>query len=476
MNSAGRDLPIAVDLDGTLLKVDTLHEGVVHLLTRRPWMIFVLILWMFRGKAAFKQLVTNHAQIDVHGAPVNSELLEYLEAQKRAGRRLGLFSAADQSIVSGFAERFNIFDVAVGSDGRTNLSGKAKLCLIQEHLGPDFVYAGDAPVDLPIWRSASGAILVGRSPRMRARVARETPIEREFLSRERFLKSWLRMIRSHQWAKNLLVFIPGGLALPTLDGERVALILLTFAALSAVASATYIINDLVDLAADRAHRSKKSRPLASGAVPLSHAVATVLLLSLVTVGVAILLPTPSRVVLLTYVTTTLAYSFGIKRIPMLDVLCLGFLFTLRIAAGAVLLGNGTPYWLFAFSMFFFTSLAFVKRYTELLAAAGENRRHIAGRGYQVEDLPIVLAAGLGTALCSLVVFLIYLGDQHFNRELFSQPMWLGLAGGVLAYWLLRIWLLSVRDRMHDDPVLFALKDRASLLMGLVVGIALLAAW
>ena len=185
-----------------------------------------------------------------------------------------------------------------------------------------------------------------------------------------------------------------------------------------------------------------------------------------------MLPAQCALTLLVYAAVSLTYSLQLKRVAILDVLCLGFLFTVRIAVGAALLENNTPYWLYAFSMFFFTSLAFVKRYTEL-AQVGES---LPGRNYQAEDLPLVLGAGLGSALCSIVVFLIYLGDQHFDRNLFSTPTWLGLSVAVLAYWLLRTWLLALRGQMHDDPVVFALRDRTSYLLGMVVGLSLLLAW
>jgi 4-hydroxybenzoate polyprenyltransferase len=471
------DLPIAVDLDGTLLRADTLHEGLVDIFSRRPWLLFPLLLQLLRGKAAFKQYVTRYARIDTNGIPVNSGLLDFLREEHGRGRRLGLFSAADQSIVAMFAERFGIFDLAVGSDGSRNLSGALKLAEIRERFGNSFVYAGDARVDLTIWREATAAIVVGRSRRIRDEVARHTPIEQTFVDGRPGVAMWLRALRGHQWAKNGLVFVPALLSLPTLQLLDLIMFLLAFLSLSAVASATYVLNDLIDLSSDRRHRTKRARPFASGKIPLSQAIVAVAGLTILVAAIASLLPNGFLVALLAYAVTTIAYSFVIKRVAMLDTLCLGFLFTLRIAAGAVLLeDDAAPYWLFAFSMFFFTSLAFVKRYTELLAAAGEGKSLIAGRGYQVRDLPVILAAGLGSALCSLVVFLIYLGDQHFNRALFSTPMWLGLAGGVLAYWLLRIWLLSVRDEMHDDPVLFALKDKTSFAMAMLVGVALLLAW
>jgi 4-hydroxybenzoate polyprenyltransferase len=465
--------PIAVDLDGTLLLGDSLHEGLLSLLMRRPWLVFPLVLTLLAGKAAFKSYVAERTTL-CREAPLHAELLGYLTEQKRLGRRIGLFSAADQRIVDAVAARVGLFTIAKGSNGGRNLSGADKLVAIREAYGDRFVYAGDAHVDLPIWRESEAVILVGRTTALRARLGPATTIERAFEGPRASPAVWLRALRVHQWAKNALVFVPAILALPVLKPVQSVQFLLAFAVLSLLASATYLVNDLADLSADRAHRSKRNRPLASGAIPLSHAVAAIGLIGAAAAGLASLLPVAILPPLFLYLATTLAYSFHIKRVPVLDVLCLGLLFTLRIQAGTTLNPGPAPYWLFAFSMFFFTSLALVKRYTELRASAAADA--VPGRGYIAGDLAFVLAAGMASGMASLIVFLIYLGDQHFNRDLFQQPQWLGGAGIVLAYWLMRVWLLATRDQMHDDPVLFAVRDRASLAMAGVIGIALLLAW
>ena len=289
-------------------------------------------------------------------------------------------------------------------------------------------------------------------------------------------KTWARALRLHQWPKNLLVFVPASLSVPMLSWADGLNTILAFVALCAVASATYIINDIADVASDRLHPSKRARPFASGAIPIGQGVIAAVFLGAAAAGSTLMLPAQCALALLVYAVVSLSYSFHVKRVPVLDVLCLGFLFTVRIATGAALLENSTPYWLYAFSMFFFTSLAFVKRHTELAQAAANGRATLPGRSYRAEDLPLVLAAGLGSALCSIVVFLIYLGDSHFDRDLFSTPAWLGLSVAILAYWLLRTWLLALRGQMHDDPVVFALKDRTSYLLGLLVGLSLLLAW
>lgn len=289
------------------------------------------------------------------------------------------------------------------------------------------------------------------------------------------LKTWARALRIHQWSKNLLVFVPAALSIPILTATEAVDTLLAFVALCATASATYIVNDIADVSHDRQHPSKRSRPLASGAISVLQAAIAAVMLTAVAVALGVLLPLQCGVTLLVYAVVSLTYSFLVKREPVLDVIFLGALFTLRLALGASLLPNKAPYWLYAFSMFFFTSLAFVKRYTELVATEGKSKT-LPGRGYQAEDLPLVLSAGLGAALCSIVVFLIYLGDRQFDDQIFKNPVWLGLSVAALAYWLLRTWLLALRGQMHDDPVVFALKDRASYGLGLVVGLSLLLAW
>jgi 4-hydroxybenzoate polyprenyltransferase len=289
-------------------------------------------------------------------------------------------------------------------------------------------------------------------------------------------KTWARALRIHQWSKNLLVFVPAALSIPILTAKEAVDTLLAFVALCATASATYIVNDIADVSHDRQHPSKRSRPLASGAISVPQAALAAAILTAVAVALGVLLPLQCGVTLLVYAAVSLTYSFLVKREPVLDVIFLGALFTLRLALGASLLPNKAPYWLYAFSMFFFTSLAFVKRYTELAQAVQQDRTTLPGRSYQAEDLPLILAAGLGAALCSIVVFLIYLGTKHFDEQLFQNAGWLGLSVAALAYWLLRTWLLAIRGQMHDDPVAFALKDRTSWILGLLVGLSLFLAW
>jgi 4-hydroxybenzoate polyprenyltransferase len=469
-------LPIAVDLDGTFLHVDTLHESLAQLLVRKPWTIVALVVALLRGRAAFKAFVAARAPLDVENMPVNRALLAYLQEEKARGRSVSLFSAADQSIVDRVCTTYPLFDFGLGSDGRRNLGGPAKLQAIRERLGDHFVYAGNARTDLHVWSGSASAIFVGPEGRLKRKLASGSTIDHHAPSHGRGLRTWLKALRVHQWSKNLLVFIPAAMTVPQMTVPVLLEFALGFGALCAAASATYLVNDLLDVSADRRHRHKKQRPMAKGAISLLAGLAASILLFAVALGGAVLLPPLSGVLIVAYLVGSLVYSFFAKKIAILDTIALGALFTVRIAVGAAILRADPPYWLFAFSMFFFTSLAFVKRHAELADRGPDDQMMLLGRGYARVDLPLVIAAGVGSALSSVVVFLIYLGGGQFDRSLFGDPAWLGIVPVALGYWLLRIWMLTLRDQMHEDPVLFALHDKVSYAVAACVGLALLLAW
>ncbi len=468
-------LPIAVDVDGTFLHVDTLHEGVALLLLRQPWMIFAVIAALFRGKAAFKAFIAQRAPLTCDKLPVNRPLHDLLRQEHAKGRRIALFSAADQSTVDRLCEAYPLFESGHGSDGRRNLSGKAKLAVIREKLGDEFVYAGNAPADFHVWRGSAAAIVVSPSSRFTRKVERALPVHHAFSAPRRGLKTWMRGLRVHQWAKNALVFVPALMSIPKLTPALMGEFFAGFAALCAVASATYLVNDLFDLDSDRQHHSKCNRPLASGAIPLLQGVLAAIVLLAIGLAFAWLLPPLSGALVVAYLVGSLAYSFAVKRIALLDTITLGALFTVRIAVGAAILRSNPPFWLFAFSMFFFTSLAFVKRHAELIGRP-QDSGIVPGRGYAPVDLPLVVAAGTGCALSSIVVFLIYIGGGEFDRSLFTDPGWLGVIPVALGYWVLRIWSLALRNQMHEDPVLFAIRDKTSYLVATFVVMGLLLAW
>jgi 4-hydroxybenzoate polyprenyltransferase len=459
--------PLVVDADGTLLRTDLLYECVAALLGRRPWLLLLAPFWLLvGGKARLKRELAVRTDIDIDSLPANEEFVAWLTEQKALGRRLALFSASDHSLVQRLADRFGLFEQALGSDGRINRLGAGKLAAIREAYGDDVAYAGDSRADLAVWAGCRAAVLVGpKSAALRAALPPGVTVEAAFPSPPPSLKTWVKALRLHQWAKNGLVFVApllAGLILrPAVLGEALA----AFTVFGLLASATYLINDLIDLPADRRHRSKKHRPMAAGALPLRDGMAAAAALGLVALTLTAALPMAFFWTALLYLAVTLSYSLRLKREPILDMILLAGLFTVRILAGITAVGTALTPWLLTFSMFFFLSLAAVKRFTECRAMAEEGKTAVAGRGYRTGDAPWLMALGAASGFCSTLVFFIYLVDPTSPMRTYANPQWLWLICVVLAYWLSRVWLLAGRGEMNDDPVLFAVKDRLSLGLG-----------
>lgn len=478
VDSAQAAVPLAVDLDGTLLRTDTLHESLLALVRLRPWALPGLLGALLNGKAAFKAAVTEAATLEVDSLPLNERLVAYLREQKARGRTLALFSAADQRIASVVAAHLGLFAEAHGSDGAVNLSGPRKLERIRERLGPDFAYAGDAAVDQPIWREARSAILVGDVQRLEAGLD-GTPVEARFPAEPVGLGVWLRVLRLHQWGKNALVFVPLLLAGQTVGLPAYLDALIGFVVLGLLASAGYVLNDLLDLQADRRHPTKRARPFAAAELSIGAGIAAIPLLLALAALLLLALPGGFALAALGYFAITTLYSLKLKRIPIVDVLTLAGLFTIRVLAGAMLVPDALSYWLLTFSMFLFLGLAMIKRYTELralLLARGEGAALSARGGYSTVDLPLLLATGLASAVAANVIFVIYLVDERFRADIYSHPERLWLIFPLFTYWLIRLWRLALHGRMHEDPVLFALKDQTSLMLGGLIALIVALAW
>lgn len=473
MTGGGAPAPLAVDLDGTLIRSDTLHEGLINVVKFRPLEILPLLRTLGAGKAAFKREVTRHGQLKAAALPYNTELLTYLREQKAAGRTIGLFTAADQGVADDVAAHVGLFDIACGSNGVENLSGAAKAESIARHLGPDFAYAGDGDADQPIFARAKSVVLVGPVKQLKDKLPSRTVIEACFPNPEPGLRVWARALRLQHWAKNVLVFVAALLAPP--PTPVMGQILLLWLLMGVLASATYIINDLFDLASDRKHPRKRDRPFASGAIPVRHGAAAATLMIAGTLLVSLVLPWRSTVVLLAYLALTISYSFKLKQIPMVDVTVLAGLFTLRVLGGALLLPTVVSPWLLTFSMFFFFGLAIIKRYAELdrLSRAGDGRAQ--ARGYTEQDVPILLTSGISAGFSAIVIFMVYMINEQYPRSVYAHPGALWTIMPVLLIWTLRLWHLAVHGRMSEDPVVFALKDRVSLALGAAVVIILFAA-
>ncbi len=465
--------PIAVDLDGTLINSDTLHEGVISGLKLAPLKILALAQSLRIGKAAVKRGVAESTSFNPALLPYNQELLAWLLDRHAAGQRIGLFTAADQSIADSVAAHLGFFDVVRGSDGVVNLSGVAKADAIEAAFGRHFSYAGDGDVDLPIFLRATSVILVGPVQQLRSALPEGTVVEAEFPRSRANIGVWARALRLPHWSKNSLVFIA-----PILGNQlsEVLLSLVLFVLMGLLASGTYVLNDLMDLNADRMHEKKRLRPFAHGTIPIRGGVIVAIgLIGISLLSSLILLPLSCTISLGVYLVITLLYSLFFKRLAMIDVTVLAGLFTLRVLMGSLLGAAPVSPWLLTFSMLFFLGLATIKRYAELSKVGLVAESDGTARGYTQQDIPILLTTGVSSGISAIVIFMIYLVNEQYPRSIYNHPIALWGIMPILLVWTLRIWHLAVHGRMNEDPVVFALKDWLSLAAGGLIGLILMVA-
>lgn len=454
-----RDVPLCIDLDGTLIRSDLLIESALSLLRRNPAYGFLFVGWLFRGKANLKREIAKRAQIDVTLLPYETRLLEWLRAEHGTRQRV-LCTASDQLLADAVAAHLGDFDVVLGSNGSRNLAGVAKGAALREQYGDGgFDYAGNAAPDLHVWPHARRAIVVNAGSRLVNTARGKFTVDRVFEREGNPWKLWPRALRLHQWLKNLLVFLPLLAAHMVFVPSAFARSALAFLCFGLCASGVYVLNDLVDLEADRLHPRKRSRPFAAGALPLTYGLVAAPVLTIAAFGLAVLLGPRFLLVLGGYYALTLCYSFLFKRIPMLDVVVLAGLYTVRIIAGTAALRVDISFWLLSFSMFLFLSLAMIKRYTELhaLLTAGKSR---VTRGYAVEDLSLIQSMGTSSGYLAVLVLALYINSTA-SEALYRHPQVLWLLCPLLLYWISRSWLIAHRGAMHDDPIVFALTDWVS---------------
>ncbi len=461
-------VPLCVDLDGSLTRTDTLVENIFLLLSRKPWMFLALPVWLLRGRAYLKGRIAAFGYFRADLLPYQQEFVQYLRAQQESGRALILVTAAPQTIARAVADHLGIFQEVIASSGTVNLAGAQKERILLDRFGKrGFDYVGNEPRDLKIWRSARRAILVNPSRGLIRRASGVTSVERVFQDPPGRFRFLLRAIRPHQWVKNILIFVPPIAAHAIRSPAVVTSAALGFIAFSACASAVYLLNDLADLSSDRQHALKRLRPLAAGDLSPVIAVALSFFLLAAAVGVCAFLPPLFALVLAVYFCLTTAYSFHCKRMVLVDVLLLAGLYTLRIIAGHAATGVRYSFWLLLFSLFFFLSLALLKRYSELLALVKEDRQAAAGRGYTVADAPTIQSLGSASAYLSVLVLALYLNTQDVTL-LYRHPAYLWLILPFVLYWVSRVWILAHRNRVHEDPIVFALRDLLSYVIGILI--------
>lgn len=469
---------IAVDLDGTLINTDMLVENVFLFLRLYPFRGFALLIWLTKGKAYFKRQLANAVLPGVGELPYNRPLLAWLRLQRQAGFSLVLATASDMRIAQAVADHLGIFDGVMGTEAHNLSSHRKRAALVEQFGEKGYAYVGNSSADLPVWRSAGAIHVANPACGVLAAARRLGDVGQVFDERPPYFRTVMKALRIHQWAKNTLLFVPLLASHRVLEGPLLWNGLVAFMAFGACASSVYLLNDLLDLPDDRLHPTKRSRPLAAGTLPILHAL---VLIPALLVGALVLalwqLPLLFTAVLLGYYVLTLAYSLWLKRIVMLDVVTLAMLYTVRVIAGAAAMSLVATFWILAFCMFIFLSLAFVKRYTELHDARQKGiSEKSSGRGYYPADFELLASLGGASGYLSVLVLALYINEAA-SATLYRSPEWMWAACPLLLFWLSRVWLLAHRGQMHDDPIIFALRDGVSRWTGVgFLVVFLLAVW
>lgn len=469
------EAPLCVDLDGTLVRTDLLHEAVFRYIKSSPFALLQMILWLLGGKANLKAKLAERVELRHDLLPYRADLIEFLRAEQARGREIHLVTASPQAWADLVAAHVGLFSGVTGS-GSVNIKGRNKAALLVERHGEGgYDYVGDHAADLPVWKTARTAHFAGaRGKALAGRISGATAGTHFSEETRGTLRGLLKAARPHQWLKNLLLFVSIAAAHRMLDFNLLGKVVIGFGSFSLLASATYMINDLLDLDTDRAHPRKKKRPFASGAVPIADGVIAVLVLSLASLGLALLLPPFFLVMLTIYAVTTLAYSFRLKRAALVDVITLAGLYTLRIIAGTVAAGIPISSWLLAFSMFSFMTLAIAKRCAELTGTQVTAEAKISGRGYFGADIEVLAGMGSASSFCASLVLCIYT-VQPYVLTRYASPAILWLLCPVLLYLLNRILIMARRGHMDDDPIVFCIKDRITQQLGVFALLILVAA-
>lgn len=461
--SDAKTIALAVDLDGTLIATDLLWEGLFQLARTNPLFLFLLPYWLIKGgKASLKWEIARRISLDPTLLPYRAGIIDEIRAAKAAGRPVILATGSPRRFAEAISAHLGLFDQVLASSETVNLTSARKRNLLVETFGDGgFDYMGNSRADIAIFDAARQAFVVAPD-RAAARWAGENDARR--VSGETVtVRTVARMMRVHQWAKNLLIAVPMILSHEYFNPAMILESVLAFVAFSATASAIYIANDCFDLPLDRRHATKRFRPLASGQISIAYGMRTIAVLLSVAVVAAAPLDVEFWGILGAYLLATSAYSVFLKRMLLIDVLTLAGLYTVRLLAGAAATGTTVSFWLLAFSVFFFLSLALVKRFVELQDAVQAEGETVAGRGYRREDFEVISQAGLGSAFAATLVLALYI-DSSAVRELYRAPWLIWPLAPIVLYIILRIWVLARRGEMHDDPVVFIMNDWRSQLM------------
>jgi len=470
MNKDIKNIPLCVDLDGTLLNSDMLFESVLIMLKNNPFLLFLLPFWLLKGKAKLKNNIFSRIEFNASALPYRKEVISYIKQEKTKGREIILVTATPQFVAEKISEYLGLFDMVYGSDENVNLKAdNKKVKLIELYGEKSFDYMGDTYADLPVWNAANKAIIVSNDKNLIRKTEKVNKnIDKIKLKKKNKLKVIIKEIRVYQWVKNILIFLPVLMA-HKLEMQLIIQSLIAFIAFSFTASSVYVTNDLLDLESDRLHPRKKNRPIAAGLLSIPFSIILAIGLFIVGFGVTFLLPNYNfLLVLISYYIITTLYSLKFKKVVIVDILTLSLLYTIRIIAGGSATGVEISPWLLAFSMFLFLSLAIVKRYTELIVMREQNKSNIRGRGYEVNDIELLNSIGPASGYIAVLVFALYVNSEQVVK-LYNEPMYMWVIAVLFLYWITRVWFLAHRGQMTDDPIVFTVKDKVSWGIGLLIG-------
>lgn len=464
---------LCVDLDGTLIRTDLLWECIVALLKTQPLILFLLPVWLLGGRANLKLQLAKRVRLDVASLPYRDDVVEFLRAEKRLGRRLILVSACTRELAEQVARHLGLFDEVFSSDEQQNLKGKRKAALLDDRFGlHGFEYLGDSPADLSVWQAAGSAYVVGNE-RLARKAKRLTTVKRVFPVKEATFSTWISAVRGHHWFKNALLFLPLALA-HKFDLHNWMMAGVGFVLFGLCASGIYVLNDLLDLHSDREHPWKRQRPFAAGDVSIPTGLLISAVLLLVSLPGSFLLSAKFGIVLVFYVALTMWYSLHLKQIALVDVFVLSGFYSTRIFAGSVITSTLLSQWFLSFSLFFFLSLAMAKRYSELVHASELVERGRSGRGYIGKDRDVLMNLGIASGFSAVVIFSLYVHSPDL-APLYPNPRPLLLMAPIVAFWLSRVWLKANRGELYEDPVTLALRDPVSYVVAVMaIGVFALA--
>jgi 4-hydroxybenzoate polyprenyltransferase len=459
---------IAVDLDGTLLLTDTLHESVLAIVRDKPISLFALPYWLLQGKATFKDKLAEHFDLDVTTLPYNRPLISWLRDERAAGKKIVLCTAANYRVANSVASYLQLFDEIIASDASNNIKGGDKRQVLEQRFGAKgYDYAGNDSADVLVWAGAAHAIIVNASHTTAKNAAQVSSTLKVFPPQVVTFSDWCRVFRVHQWLKNTLLFLPLLAAHQINNLQAIYTLAIAFLSFSLCASAVYISNDLLDLKSDRKHPRKSQRPFATGIVPILTGAILAPVLAISSLALGLVVGSSFTACLIVYLLLTSAYSLWLKRLALIDCLTLSGLYTIRIISGAVATQIDTSAWILAFSVFLFHSLAYLKRYSELKTQEAVGNNQVDGRDYSLSDAPLIQTIGIVTGCSAAIVLSFYLNSEKALR-LYTHPEISWLSVPLILFWISYVWLVAHRGKMHDDPVVFAIKDRVSLIVALCV--------